>query len=398
MTRKTLVVVAAIAAVIAVVGAWRWSATRSAAEAAAPKGAPAVSVSTVQAQQRDYDVLLEATGTVTALNSVDVKPQISAVITRVHISEGQFVKAGELLFTLDARAEEANLAKAQAELQKNQATLADTQRQLARSRELFAQKFVSEGAVDTSQAAVDSARAVVGADRAAIDAAKVALSLSRITAPGAGRAGAINVFAGSMVQPSSPALVTITQLDPIAVAFSLPQRHLPDALQSLRAGGGAVTALLPDGRGTLDGRLQFVDNTVDTQSGTVRVKAVFDNREQKLWPGAFVNVRLVVQTLKDATVVPQASIVQGARGKLVFVVDAGNKASARPVEVVHAAGQDAVVTGVGAGESVIVEGRQNLRPGSNVVIREVDGARADVPSKSVVKPAAAPGASRGAER
>jgi multidrug efflux pump subunit AcrA (membrane-fusion protein) len=132
------------------------------------------------------------------------------------------------------------------------------------------------------------------------------------------------------------------------------------------------------------------------------VKAVFDNPEQKLWPGAFVNVRLVVQTLKDAIVVPQASIVQGARGKLVFVVDAGNKANARPVEVVHAAGQDAVVTGVGAGEIVIVEGRQNLRSGSNVVIREADGAgalgRADVPPKPVAAPAAAPATSTGEAR
>ena len=349
------------------------------ASGAAPSAAPAsaasgagggpVSVTSVRAQKRDVDVMLEATGTVAALNNVDIRPQVSSVITRVDIREGQFVKAGQLLFTLDSRNDEVNLAKARAQLAKDQASLADAQRQLARSKDLLAQNFVSQGAVDTNQTLVETQQSVVAASRAAIDAVQVALSYSRITAPAAGRAGAINVFAGTTVQPGGTALVTITQLDPIGVAFNVPQRNLNDALRTLRSGGGRVTAVLPDKRGSAVGRLLFVDNVVDPNSGTVRVKAQFDNREEMLWPGGFVTVRLAVNTLKDATVLPQATVIQGPRGSIVYVVDAQNKAQARPVEVVYGAGLDAVVSGVQPGERVVLDGRQNLRAGVSVAER-----------------------------
>jgi RND family efflux transporter MFP subunit len=339
--------------------------------ASAPPGnaGPPVSVTTVAVQKRDVDVMLEATGTVSALNSVEIRPQVASVIQKVHIREGQFVTAGQLLFTLDARADEVNVAKARAQLAKDQASLADAERQLARSKDLFAQNFISQSAVDTTQTLVDSQRAVVAASRAAIDAAQVALSYSRISAPSAGRAGAINVFAGSYVQPSSAPLVTITQLDPIAVAFTLPQRNLGDALATMRGGGGRVMAVLPERGGTLAGKLQFVDNVVDASSGTVRVKAQFANPEEKLWPGAFVGVRLAVQTLKDASVIPHAAIIQSPRGQMVYVVDAAMKATPRPVELVYASGEQAAVTGVRPGERIVVDGRQNLRPGASIVER-----------------------------
>lgn len=356
----------------------------AAVSAASGAGVPPVSVSTVRAERRDYEVQLEATGTVTALNSVDVKPLVSSTITKVHFKEGDFVKAGQVLFTLDARSDETNVAKARAQLQKDLASLADAQRQLARSKELFVQNFVSQVAVDTNQTLVDAQKAVVESDRAAIKAAQVGLSYNRIVATSSGRAGTVNVFPGTLVQPSTTtALVTITQLDPIAVSFNLPQRNLPDALQSLRAGGGNVVAVLPDGRGTLAGKLSFVDNSVDATSGTVKVKAQFDNKDEKLWPGAFVGVKLAVQTIKDAIVVPQATIVQGGRGKVVFVVEPGNKAAARSVEVVYSSGTDAVVTGVRPGDRVVLDGRQNLRPGSNVVERPADdaGGPAGVPAR-----------------
>ncbi len=346
------------------------AATRAApASGAGARAAAPVSVTTVRAQQRDVDVALEATGTVSALSSVDIRPQVSSVITRVHIREGDFVKAGQLLFTLDMRADEVDLAKATAQLAKDQATLADAQRQLARSRELLAQNFISQGAVDTSRTAVETQQAVVSAARAAVDASRVALSYGRIAAPAAGRAGAINVFAGSTVQPGGTALVTITQLDPIAVSFNLPQRDLGAALMTLRAGGGKVVAVLPEGRGEINGTLRFVDNLVDAGSGTVRVKAQFDNRDEALWPGAFVSVRMTVQTLGHAVVVPQAAVIQAPLGTIVYTVDAQNKAEARPVEVVHAAGLDVVVNGVRAGERIVVDGRQNLRAGATVIER-----------------------------
>ena len=356
------------------------------APAAAASGAPAatasaasgaggtVSVTTVLAQRRDVDVMLETTGTVTPLNSVDVRSQVSSVITKVHIKEGQFVKAGDVMFTLDARNDEVNLAKAQAQLAKDMAALADAQRTLARNRDLLAQNFISQGAVDTSQTAVETQQAVVTADRAAIEAAKVGLGYNRITAPSSGRAGQVTVYAGTTVQPGGTALVTITQLDPISVAFSLPQRNLNDALASMRAGGGKVLAVLPEGRTPQVGKLQFVDNAVDPNSGTVKVKAQFDNAKEVLWPGAFVTVRLAVNTLKDAIVVPQAAVIQGPRGSILYVVDAQNKAVARPIEVVYASGLDAVVTGVQAGDKIVVDGRQNLRSGVAVSERAASAA------------------------
>ena len=346
----------------------------SAASGGGGSGGGPVSVTSVRALRRDVDVMLEATGTVAALNGVDIRSQVNSVITQVNIRDGQFVKAGQLLFTLDARTDEANLARARAQLAKDEAALADAQRQLSRSKDLVAQNFISQSALDTNQTLVDTQQSVVVASRAAIGSVQIALSYDRIVAPAAGRAGAINVFAGTTVQAGGVALVTITQLDPIGVAFSLPQRNLNDALRMLRAGGGQVTAVLPDKRGSAVGRLLFVDNAIDANSGTLRVKARFDNREETLWPGAFVTVRLAVNTLKDATVLPQVAVIQGPRGSIVYVIDAQNKAQARPVEVVYAAGLDAVVSGVQPGERVVLDGRQNLRAGVTVAERAASAA------------------------
>ncbi|MEO7055248.1 MAG: efflux RND transporter periplasmic adaptor subunit [Caldimonas sp.] len=377
--KKTLLGAIAVAVIVAAGAGYallrgtgpesRAAAAASASGAGGAASAPPVSVTTVLVQKRDVDVMLDATGTVAALNSVDIRPQVASVITRVHIREGQFVTAGQPLFTLDARNDEVNITKAKAQLAKDLAALADANRQLQRSRDLFAQNFISQGAVDTTQTLVESQRAVVASDRAAIEAAQVGLSYSRIVAPAAGRAGAINVFAGSTVQPGGAALVTITQLDPIAVAFNLPQRNLGDALATLRSGGGKVAAVLPEGAGRVEGRLRFVDNAVDAGSGTVRVKAEFANKDERLWPGAFVTVRLAVRTLKAVSVIPQAAIIQSPRGQIVYVVDAGNKVQPRRVEVVYASGEEAAVTGIEAGERIVIDGRQNLRPGAGVIER-----------------------------
>lgn len=335
---------------------------------------PAVSVTTVRVQQRDFEVQLDASGTVAAVSSVELRPQVSSVIRQVHIREGDFVRAGQLLFSLDVRADEANVNRAKAQLQRDQIGLADAQRQLARSRELLAQNFVSQGAVDSVQTLFDTQTSLVKSDLAAIATARVNLGYGRITAPAAGRAGAVNVFAGSSVQANTTPLVTITQLDPVLVAFNLPQRNVGDALQSLREGNGRVTASLPERAAPLVGKLQFVDSAVDASSGTVKVKALFDNKDRTLWPGAFVNVRMTVQTLKNATVLPQATIVQNVRGRGVYVVDSAGKANLRPVELLQSAGAEAVVSGVRAGERVVLDGRQNLRPGSSVVERPADAA------------------------
>ena len=170
------------------------------------------------------------------------------------------------------------------------------------------------------------------------------------------------------MQANVTPLVTITQLDPIAVGFSLPQRNLADALSALKNGGAAVSATIADGGATFNGRLQFVDNAVDPSSGSVKVKAVFDNKEGKLWPGAFVEISQTVKILKDAVVIPQAAIIRSARGTIVYVMQDG-KAALRPVQLVYAQGEDAVVTGVKVGESIVLAGKQNVRPDTPVLER-----------------------------
>jgi RND family efflux transporter MFP subunit len=349
----------------------------SAATAAGPAAsAPPVSVTLVKAQPRDFTITLDANGTVTANSSVDVKPQVSAQVLQVHVKEGQFVKAGQLLFTLDARADQANLAKAQAQLAKDEAALADARRQLARNLDLVAKNFIAQSATDTSQANVDAQQAVVAADRAAIDAVKVQLSFARISAAGAGRIGPIAVFPGSSVTPAGAAMLTITQVDPVAVSFPLPQRNLADAVAALKSPtAGRVTATLPDGQGVRQGRISFVDSAVDASSGTVKVKAQFANADQALWPGAYVTVKMALQTLPEAIVVPLAAIVTGARGTAVFVADKEMKAAIRPVKVLAQAGTEAVVSGLKAGERIVLDGRQNVRPGSTLVERAPEAGR-----------------------
>ena len=361
-------------------------ATPASAAANAAASPAAVTVTTVRAQQRDFPVVLQATGTVIPLTTVDIKAQVNSVVAKVHIRDGQFVKAGELLFTLDSRADEANLAKARAQLAKDNAALADAQRQLVRAQQLLAQKFVSQGAVDTVQAQLDSARATVVADQAAIDASRVALSYDHLSAPSSGRAGAVNVSPGRAVQANVTPLVTITQLDPIAVGFSLPQRNLPDALSALQGGGASVRATLADGGAAFGGHLAFVDNAVDPSSGSVKVKAVFANPQGKLWPGAFVEIVQTVKTLQGATVIPQAAIIPSARGTIVYVMQDG-KAVLRPVQLVYAQGEDAVVTGVKVGEAIVLDGKQNVRPDTPVLERtNASKGAASNPAHSVSAP------------
>jgi RND family efflux transporter MFP subunit len=343
------------------------------AGASAPAGAasaplPPVTVTTVKAQKKNLPVTLQLNGSVAPLSSVDLRSQVTSTVRKIHVADGQFVKTGQLLFTLDARTDEANLAKARAQLAKDQASLADAKRQFERAKQLFAQNFVSQGAVDSAQTLVEAATATTLADQAAIDAAQVALSFSRISAPASGRVGAVGVSVGSLVQANQTSLVTITQLDPIAVAFALPQRNLPDALKALQGGGAPVTAKLADGGGTFQGRLQFVDSAVSAGSGTVQAKAVFANKEGKLWPGAFVELSQTVTTLVDAVVIPQAAVVQGPRGTIVYVVE-GGRARLQPIKVVYAEAGDAAVTGIKPGDVVVMDGKQNVRPNSPVVER-----------------------------
>jgi RND family efflux transporter MFP subunit len=334
-------------------------------------GVAAQVVSIGLAQKRDVPVRIEAAGTVVSLNSVEIRPQVSSTVRNVAIKEGQFVRKGDLLFSFDDRSDRANLEKAQAQLLRDRATLADLERQWQRAQDLRAQNFIAQSAADTVLSQLEAQRALVRADEAAVHASQVALSYNAIRSPLAGRAGAIAVHPGSLVQPSGNPLVTISQVDPIGVSFTVPETQLGSLLRGEAA--AAVEVVLPadahgahNGPSALQGQVSFVDNTVDPASGTVRVKGMLPNPKQHLWPGQFVTVRMTLRTLKDATVVPQAALILRGNDRSVYVVDAGGVARLKPVQLRYAAGELAVVDGVQPGERVVLEGKQNLRPGTPV--------------------------------
>ncbi|MGR4869214.1 efflux RND transporter periplasmic adaptor subunit [Variovorax sp. LARHSF232] len=389
---KKKVVLPLLAVLMIGAAAYWWAVPRQAAKSAAAQqangdggngavpggGAPAL-VTLAQARKQDVPVTVQVNGSVVSLNSVDLRPQITNTVREVHVKEGQFVKAGQLLFSLDERADQANLAKARAQQRRDEATLADLERQYKRSQELLAQNFISKSAADATLSQLDAQRAAVAADRAAVQAAQVSLGYSTLRAPIAGRIGAVNVYPGSLVQPTA-SLLTITQLDPIAVSFPVPEDKLQDLLAAARS-HTAVRAIVP-GRKPAQGTLDFVDNTVDPQIGTVRAKAVFDNADQGLWPGQFVETHVTVRTLKDATVIPAAAVMLLADGSSVFVVDEGRSATRRKVEPLYNFGTQVAVKGLEAGEQVVLEGKQNVRPGGKV--------RTDTPAPQSPPPAAAP--------
>jgi RND family efflux transporter MFP subunit len=334
-----------------------------------PAQMPGATVTTTSARQMNVPVQLDANGYVSSLNSVDIRPQVSNVVAKVHIKEGQFVKTGEILFSLDDRADRVNLQKAEAQLAKDKASLTDLERQLARSRELLGKGFIAESAVDTVQAQVDAQRATLRADTAAMEAARLSLGYQTIRAAASGRAGAITVFVGSLVQPGmATPMVTISQLDPIAVTFTLPESELTALLGAQKTDVGAVkvAAFVQDAKSPIEGHLNFIDNTVDPQSGTIRVKAIFPNPDQLLWPGRYVAVKTMVRELKDAIVIPQAAIIVGIDNKSVYAVGADKTAQPRRIELVYSFGTQAAVKGLQAGEVIVVDGKQNLRPGMKV--------------------------------
>ena len=363
-------IAAAVLGLIVVAAAAAWWTTRApaskaaqAAQTAQAAQGQAVLVTVAAALKQDVPVDVAVNGSVVSLNSVDVKPQVSNIVQKVHVKEGEYVRAGQPLFSLDARADIANLQKAKAQQLKDQATLADLERQYKRSQDLQAQNFIAKSATENALAQVEAQRAAVAADQAAVQAAQVQLSYDEIRAPAAGRTGAIPVFAGTLVQPANT-LVTITQLDPIAVTFPVPEGRLQDLLDAAKA-KSPVLATIPGRAQPLKGYLSFVDNTVDPNAGTVRAKAQFDNKENLLWPGQYVNTSVTVRTLKDATVIPTAAIITGPTGRIVYIAK-DDTVQPRKVDLDYAMGDRTVVRGVQADERVVVEGKQNLRPGSRV--------------------------------
>jgi RND family efflux transporter MFP subunit len=334
--------------------------------AARAGGAP-VSVTTALVKQQDLPVIVIANGAVVALQAVDIRAQVASVIEAIHIKEGQTVGRGDLLFTLDARTEEANLRKAEAQVIKSKSDLSNTERNLVRQRELFQQKFISQSALDTAINQADVLRGQLAVDEAAAEASRVARTFTQIRAPFAGRTGAISVRVGSLVQPNTQALVTISQIDPIGVSFALPERELPHVQRAIAKGSLPVNIeLSAPQQQTLVGKLTFIESTVDSASGTIAMKAAFANPDKSLWPGMFVNVSLSARTLPGALVVPVQAVQTGPERKFVYVVAEGNKVLNVPIEVELIQAGVAAIKGVAIGARVVVEGAQNVRKDSTV--------------------------------
>lgn len=322
-------------------------------------------VKTALAQQKTIPIRVFANGYVTAINTVDVRPKVQNIVRTIHVKEGQFVKAGQLLFTLDERSDQSNVAKARAELAAGQSDLADAELMLKRNEDLLARNFVSKAVVDTARNKVVSLRNTVKANQAMTELSNISLSDNRIEASISGRIGIINVHPGSLAQPSGDAMVTISQLDPIAVSFSLPERELANITATYPQGNAPVNVQLP-GQPEVTGKLIFIDNMADTQSGTIRMKAQFDNASQKLWPGTFVGVTMISRNVTNAVLVPAQAVVTGPEDKFIYVVQPDNTVKEQKIEVVAIEEGQAAVTGLATDARVVVEGSQNLRPGGKI--------------------------------
>jgi len=331
---------------------------------------PPQSVTLAVVQRRDLGLTAEAAGTLVPLNTVEIHPQLTATVRQVVVREGQAVRPGDLLFTLDDRAEQAALAKARATLLRDQATLADLQRQWQRAQDLRAQNFIAQSAADAVQSQLQAQQALVASDEAAVDAAKVSAGFGDIRSHLQGQAGAVAVHPGSLVQPGGAALVSISQLSPIGVSFSVAERDLPGLLGTgaQQVLGRPVTVQIPALPGQaprqVTGQVSFLDNQVDTTTGTIRLKAELANAGHTLWPGQYVKVSLSLGSLSQALVVPQAALIQRGQERLVVVADAQHRAALRPVTLRATVGEWAAVDGLQEGEQVVVEGKQNLRAGT----------------------------------
>ena len=346
-------------------GAWVWR-SHSAATDIGKKIPEAIQVVTTLIARGDVPVRLMANGIVSAQQTVPVRPQLSAMIRGVHIREGQFVQSGERLFTLDARTEDANVSRTEGMLAKSRVELRNAERNLERQRELFEQHFISQAALDVAQNQVDSLRAQLAVDQATVQANRIARGFTEIRAPIAGRTGAITVHQGSLVQPND-ALVNITQIDPINVSFTVPEREFVPVQEAFRRGDVPVEVALDSGqKQTRKGKLIFIDNVVDTASGTILLKAEFPNADSHLWPGMFVTVTLVPRTIENALSVPVQAVQNGPERKFLYVVGDNSKVHSLPVKVLLIQEGSAVISGEGImqGMRVVVEGAQNLRPGS----------------------------------
>ena len=335
-------------------------------------------VGTARVQTGDVPIVLSALGTVTPLATVTVKPQIGGQLIELAFEEGQMVKKGDFLAQIDPRQHQVALAQAEGQLAKNRAALRNAEIDLARYRTLLAQNSIARQTVDTQAALVEQNRGTLQADQALVDAQKLNLAYARIVAPISGRVGLRQVDPGNYVQTNDAnGIVVITQIQPISVIFTLPSDDLLAVMRRMRAGAPlAATAFDRTGAMRLDsGTLTTVDNQIDTSTGMVKLRAVFENSEQNLFPNLFVNVQLLLDTLRGTPLVPTAAVQRGAPGTFVYVVKPDETVAAQPVTLGPGGGERVAVTkGLEAGQIVVIDGADRLRDGAKV--RVAGGGRA----------------------
>ncbi len=335
-------------------------------KAAAPQAAPAVPVLTAPVEQKDVPLQLKAIGTVEAYSNVSVKTQITGELTEVHFKEGQDVRKGQLLFTLDKRPFEAALQQAQGNLARDQAQAANARAQAKRYDSLSRAGVVSKEEYERMQSNADALDAAVLADQAALENARVQLLYCSIYSPIDGRTGPLLIHQGNMIKANdTPFLVSINQVQPIYATFTVPEQNLADIKRYSTRGKLSVLAYIPnDPGGPVAGWLSFIDNTVDQATGTIKLKGEFGNGDRRLWPGQFVDVVLTLAQQTHALVVPSQAIQNGQVGPFVFVVKPDMTVEARPVTLDRSSeGLAVIAKGLAAGEQVVTDGQLRLVTG-----------------------------------
>ena len=362
---------AAFLAVVVMVVIWRLSSGTEAPNAAAQTPAPGIPVTAGTVAAQNVPVFLQGIGTVQAYNMVAVKSRVDGQIVKVDFKEGQDVKAGDPLFQIDPRPFQAALEQAQAAKQKDEAQLTGAQLDLDRYEKLIGSGWQTRQSYDQQKAQVGQLQAAIKGDEAQINTAKLNLSYSDIRSPIDGRLGARLVDKGNLVHANdNTALVTISEVKPIFVSFTLPQETLDDIRENQNKAPLVVLAYNGDGTKQLaEGKLTMIDNAVDQATGTIRLKARFDNDEERLWPGAFVSARVILSVRKDVATVPSQTVQQGPNGHYAYVIKPDDTVERRAVDVASIQDGIAVITkGLSSGERVVVDGQYRLTNGARVKI------------------------------
>lgn len=386
--RRRIAVLTALTMIVVIGGGalvfTRWIGAEK-AEATTPP-VPKIPVVAEKLSDSKVPIYLRGVGTVIAFNTVVVRSQIQGQITRIAFTEGQPVKAGDLLAQIDPRPYQAQLDQTIATRNRDQAQLVNAQANLGRYTELGNKGFATPQLLDTQKAQVAQLESAIKADDALIDASKIQLEYTRLTSPISGITGIRQVDVGNIIHPTDPnGLVVVTQIEPISVIFTLPEGDLPKIQEQMAKGHLKVLAYSQDDKIKLDeGTLALVDNEILQTTGTIRLRANFPNSAHRLWPGELVNARLLLETRSDGLTVAASAVQQGPNGPYVYVVDQDGTVQMRAVTVEQTdGGRDLIGSGLRAGETVVVDGQYRLQPGSAVQLLEGTAARADELESSV---------------